>query len=151
VLILGEAGIGKSSLLTALAGEVTADGGTAQVGRAIPGGGTYRAFSSALAPLLRALPADPPAELLPYRTALGRLAPAWSNGATTGDSASGVDPVVLLGEGLLRLLTSRGIAAAGCLLGLEDLHWADPDTLAVVGYLADAARSTPVLIVADLA
>lgn len=88
MLILGEAGIGKSSLLTALADEVTADGGTAQVGRAIPGGGTYRAFSSALAPLLRALPADPPAELLPYRTALGRLAPAWSNGGTTGDSGA---------------------------------------------------------------
>ena len=29
---------------------------------------------------------------------------------------------------------------------LEDLHWADPDTLALVGYLAGAIRSSPVLL-----
>ena len=32
---------------------------------------------------------------------------------------------------------------------LEDLHWADPDTLDLVGYLAGAVTGTRVLLVAD--
>ena len=43
---------------------------------------------------------------------------------------------MVLGEGLLRLL--RALAGErGCLLVLEDLHWADPESLAVLEYLAD--------------
>jgi hypothetical protein len=34
---------------------------------------------------------------------------------------------------------------AGCLLVLEDLHWADPETLAVVDYLADTLAAERVL------
>lgn len=37
------------------------------------------------------------------------------------------------------------VAGDGCVLVLEDLHWADPDTAAVVEYVADNARTTPVL------
>lgn len=48
--------------------------------------------------------------------------------------------MVVLGEGLLRLLVAVG-GSAGCLLLLEDLHWADADTVALVGYLAGASRS----------
>ena len=57
----------------------------------------------------------------------------------------GVDPIVVLGEGVLRLL---GLLAVdrGCVLLLEDLHWADADTLALVEYLAAAARSAGVLL-----
>ena len=54
--------------------------------------------------------------------------------------------MLVLGEGLLRLLIVAGAAAAGCLLVLEDLHWADPDTVAIVGYLADAARHSSIVI-----
>ena len=43
---------------------------------------------------------------------------------------------MLIGEAVVRLLRVLG-GAAGCLLVLEDLHWADPETLAVVDYLAD--------------
>ncbi len=134
-------------MLDSLTADAAASGGRALSGRAIPGGGTYRAFSSALAPVLRTLPADPPEELRPYRAALARLAPAWSSDSDVGGSRSGVDPVVLVGEGLLLLLAGT-TGPAGCLLALEDLHWADPDTLALVGYLADATRSASVLIVA---
>ena len=34
------------------------------------------------------------------------------------------------------------------MLVLEDLHWADPDTLDVLSYLADAASTSPVVLVA---
>ncbi len=61
---------------------------------------------------------------------------------------STVDPAVVLGEGLLRLL--RLLDDIGCLLVLEDLHWADGDTLALVEYLAGAAAGWPVLIAASV-
>src|SRR5690242_18922900 len=51
---------------------------------------------------------------------------------------------VIRGEAVLRLL--RALAgSAGMLLGLEDLQWADPDTLAVVEYLADNLQAERVL------
>jgi len=46
---------------------------------------------------------------------------------------------------VLRLLTTLG--PGGAVLALEDLHWADPDTLAVLEYLADAASGVPVLLI----
>jgi DNA-binding CsgD family transcriptional regulator len=50
------------------------------------------------------------------------------------------------GEAVLRLF--RALAGSAVLLvGLEDLHWADPDSLAVVEYLADNLRAERVLCV----
>ena len=49
----------------------------------------------------------------------------------------------MLGEGVLALL-----AGQPALLVLEDLHWADPDTLDLVRYLAGALVDAPVLLVA---
>ncbi|MDX6644340.1 MAG: hypothetical protein QOK40_67, partial [Miltoncostaeaceae bacterium] len=62
-----------------------------------------------------------------------------------------VDPVpdpspVVVGEAVLRLLSSIGAAAGGALLVLEDLQWADPETLEIVEFLADHARQQPVLV-----
>ena len=59
-----------------------------------------------------------------------------------------LDPTVVLGEGLLRLLRALG-GSAGCLLVLEDLHWADADSVALVEYVAGAAVTWPVLIAAS--
>ena len=56
------------------------------------------------------------------------------------------DPVVVLAEGLLRLLRLALGDAPGCVLRLEDLHWADDDTLALVEHLASAAADSPVLL-----
>jgi hypothetical protein len=54
---------------------------------------------------------------------------------------------VVRGEAVLRVL--RWLARPGGLLVvLEDLHWADPDTLAVLEYLADNLGTLPVLGVA---
>jgi predicted ATPase len=50
------------------------------------------------------------------------------------------------GEAVLRLF--RALAGSAVLLvGLEDLQWADPDSLAVVEYLADNLRAERVLCV----
>jgi DNA-binding CsgD family transcriptional regulator/tetratricopeptide (TPR) repeat protein len=51
--------------------------------------------------------------------------------------------VVVVAEAVLRLL--RVLATNGALVVLEDLHWADLETLAVVEYLTDNLGSEPVV------
>ena len=47
----------------------------------------------------------------------------------------------------MRLLRAHG-DGRGCVLVVEDLHWADPETLAALDYLGDALSTEPVLCVA---
>ena len=51
-----------------------------------------------------------------------------------------------LGEAIVRLLTVIA-GGHGCLLVLEDLHWGDPDTAAVVEYIGDNLASVPAVCV----
>ena len=78
--------------------------------------------------------------LAPYLPTLARLAPQLGPVAPDG-----VSSVMLLGEGLLRL--ARTVPAPGMVLVVEDLHWADPETLALVEYLGDNTREVPLLVV----
>jgi DNA-binding CsgD family transcriptional regulator len=55
----------------------------------------------------------------------------------------------VLAEGIVRLLTAVADGSMVVLV-LEDLHWADQETLSVLEYLADALRSQPVLCVATV-
>ena len=57
--------------------------------------------------------------------------------------------LVFLGEAVLRLLRVLS-PDAGCLLVLEDLHWADGETLALLEYLADNLSAERVLCVGTL-
>ena len=50
---------------------------------------------------------------------------------------------------MLQLLRALG-PDTGCLLILEDLHWADRETLALLEYLADNLSAEPVLCVGTL-
>lgn len=142
VLVTGEAGIGKSRLVAEAATRATRAGRTVLTGRAVDGGGTYRAVAEALAPLLRA-PAATSANGSPFaalRTVLPRLLP--TPGAEV-DATPGIDPTVVLGEAVVAL---SGEVAGGAVLVLEDLHWADADTLDLVAYLADATPAVPLLL-----
>ncbi len=139
-LVVGEAGIGKSRLLAEAVARARRLGLVALRGRAVEGGGAYRAVAEALAGRLRDGRLAERDDLRPYRAALSRLVPGWARPDDAPQSS--VDPAVVLGEGLLRLLGGT----PGCLLVLEDLHWADADTLALVEYLAGAAAGCPVLI-----
>ncbi len=149
LLVTGEAGVGKTRLLDEVAARAVERGLPVLAGRAVQGGGTFRAVAGAVLGLLddpahAALPA-----LRPYRAALGRLLPSWAGSAGEAGSEAGstdADPVVVLAEGLLRLLRPALGPARGCVLRLEDLHWADDDTLALVEHLASAADGSPVLL-----
>ena len=142
VLVSGEPGIGKRSLVADLTGYARSRDAVVLTGRAVPGSGPYRAVSDALLPLLRAGRVRETPALRPFRNALGRILPGW---ATPEPLESGIDPVLLLGEGVLRLLLE--LAAPVRVLVLEDLADADPDTLALLAYLAPAVAELPVLIV----
>jgi predicted ATPase len=147
LLLVGEAGIGKSRLAreadTAAedAGMIVLRGRGVQSASPIP----YRPFAEALCAAVRT--AGPPEnpELLPFRPALGRLVPEWRDERIEGTD----DSVVVLGEAILRFLRIMSIER-GCLVILEDLHWADPESLMILEYLADNLALEPVLCVATL-
>ena len=139
LLITGEAGVGKSRLVEEMRGRASTAGMAVCVGRSVEGGGTYRALTGALAPLIRCDPLLDGPGLRPYRAALRRLLPG---DAPVEPLPPAPDPAVMLGEGVLALLAGRA-----SLLVLEDLHWADPDTLDLVRYLADVLVELPVLLV----
>ena len=146
VLVLGEAGVGKSRLIAEASRLATELGMPVLSGQAVEDCGPFRPVAEALLGRLR--DGDPglaeAAELRPYRSALGRLLPGWADAGP--EVPPGVDPVVVVGEGVLRLLRLIG-GEQGCVLVLEDLHWADRDTLALLEYLASVVAGSPVLLV----
>jgi len=145
--VVGEAGVGKSRLAREIGEHAGAAGLTVLTGRAVVGGApvAFRPLAEAVLGGLRRRDDVDLADLRPFLPALGRLVPQW----LPRETAPGLDSPVLLGEGLLRLL--RALArGGGSLLVLEDLHWADPETLAVLEYLADNVSGEPVACVGTL-
>jgi DNA-binding CsgD family transcriptional regulator len=143
LLVTGEAGIGKSRLLAELVAAAEDRGTVVLTGTAVEDGPAFRPVTQALLPVLREASPESRPELRPYRSALGRLLPDWA--AEDSDERMDVDPALVLGEGVLRLL-DRGSAHV---LVLEDLQWADPDSMALLEYLAVAVRGTTVLCAAS--
>jgi DNA-binding CsgD family transcriptional regulator/tetratricopeptide (TPR) repeat protein len=144
VVLVGEAGIGKTRLLEECIDRGRDAGMAVLIGRAVRSGGAYRALSAALAGALRSAPDDASeagAALGPYRAAMARVLPDFGPPV----SPSG-DPAVEVGEGTLRLLRHQG-AGRGAMLVLDDMHWADPDTVAALEYLTDDLAGQPVLVV----
>ncbi len=141
LFLAGEAGVGKSRLARQATSMATERGFHVLIGRAtesvvpVP----FRPVTEALMKLARAgvVPGSP--ELANHLPVLASLVPEWSK---PGDSRAEISPLIL-GEALIRLLTPPG--AAGTLLVLEDLQWADPETLAIVEYLADNLADARVL------
>jgi DNA-binding CsgD family transcriptional regulator/tetratricopeptide (TPR) repeat protein len=142
VLLSGEPGIGKRTLLADLTDYARSTGAVVLTGRAVEGSGPYRAVSDALLPQLRAGRIRETPELRPFRGVLGRVLPGWSR---PEPPEAGVDPVLMLGEAVLRLLLS--LPGPVRVLVLDDLQSADPDTLALLGYLAPAVAEVAVLVV----
>ncbi len=140
VFLTGDAGVGKSRLVreaTAIAHErgffvLTGRGTESSV--PVP----FRPVSEALMGAARAGVTPDAPGIADYRPALGTLVPEWSR---PSDGDAEVSPVIF-GEALLRMLSLPGRPAG--LLVLEDLHWADPETVAIVEYLADNIGSASV-------
>ncbi len=146
IFLLGEAGVGKSRLAREAERLAVAHGLRVLWGRSVEGGAAvaYRAIAEALLSALRrdGLPHHEP-ELQPFYRILSRLIPDWRE----PDAAPVDDSLVLLSEALIRLLRAMG-CNAGCLLVLEDLHWADSETLSVLEYLSANAADERLVILA---
>ncbi len=156
VFLAGEAGIGKSRLAREVTDWAGERGAVAVTGRAVPTGGStaYRPLTEALLRALRDRPVGHATGLGPWLPALSAIIPvAATGGDDSGNGDVGRHPAAasapVRAEAVLRLL--RWLASpAGLVMVLEDLHWADPDTLAVVEYLSDNLASVPVLCLATL-
>ncbi|MGH3301433.1 MAG: AAA family ATPase [Streptosporangiaceae bacterium] len=140
VFVTGDPGVGKSRLVREATAVAAERGFFVLVGRAtessvpVP----FRPICEALMGAARAGVVPDAPGIADYRHALGTLVPEWSR---PDDSDAEVSPVIF-GEALLRMLSLP--AWPGGLLVLEDLHWADPETVAIVEYLADNVSATGV-------
>lgn len=142
VAVVGERGVGKSRLLREIEQEASAGSRTLVLrGRAVPDGRTpYRPLAEAFVPLI-----DPAAtERLPVavRAGLRALAPH-----RIPDGRSIEPTPLVVAESLCRLLIPRPRPQCGVLVVLEDLHWADPETLEAVEHLAERASEEELLLV----
>ena len=150
VCLVGEAGVGKSRLVRELTAHARERGTVVLSGRAVPGASPlpFRPLTEALLVAGRAGGPPEARELAGFGGQLARLVPDWGAAAPGGADES----PVLVGEAVLRLLRVLGGTGrrAGCLLVLEDLHWSDAETLAVVDYLADTVADEPVLCVVTI-
>ena len=146
VVVLGEAGVGKSRLTAAAAAMARSRGMTMLRGRAAasPTPVPYRPLAEAFLSLLRGSgPPDGP-ELAGLGPALSVVVPAWTR---PGDEPPPESSVILIGEAVLALL--RVVAGtSGVFMLLEDLHWADPGTLELLDYVVDKLDGSGVTVVA---
>lgn len=150
VLVAGEAGTGKTRLVTEFAraahraGGAVLYGGCAE-GDAIP----YAPFCEALHGLAHGLPAAARADLVEHAgSALGILSPAFTSDAGPREPSPGeVDneqfAVWTALSAALDLISDRHPV----LLVLDDLHWANPTTAALVDRLTRGATPTSTCIV----
>jgi len=150
VVITGDPGIGKSRLVLEMTGRAAGRGIRVVTGRAVPESATaaYRPLTDALVQLLRgrAVPGD--ATMEPWLPALGALLPGMAGLAAASGSHSGEASPGIRGEALIQLL--RRLAPQGLVIVLEDLHWADPDTVALMEYLGEHLDGESLLCVLTL-
>ncbi|MBV8756422.1 MAG: AAA family ATPase [Deltaproteobacteria bacterium] len=147
VVVSGPAGVGKSRLVDEAARSAPHAGSAVLVGRCLPS-----ALPDPYRPIREALLALPPETAVDVTRSLGALAAALS--AIVPTLASGEVPVkpespVVLAEALLRALTVIGGATAAVLV-VEDIQWADAETLHAIEYMAHHASSRRVAAVCTM-
>jgi DNA-binding CsgD family transcriptional regulator len=149
-VITGEAGIGKSRLIRELARMAAGRQVPVVMGRAVPASASaaYRPVTEALLQLLRRRPLPDDPSLAPWLPHLAVLLPGAVAGGPAAGLGRGVDSQAVRGEAVLQLL--RRLGPDGLVVALEDLHWADPDTVSLVEYLADNAAGQPLLFAVSL-
>ncbi|MGH9085731.1 MAG: ATP-binding protein, partial [Acidimicrobiales bacterium] len=143
-IVTSAAGVGKTRLVRELGSWALAQGAVVLAGRCSPTGRAtpLRPWREALLAAARG-GRSPGTELQAFTPALARLVPEW--GEPGADGAT-----LVLGEAALRVLSSWTRPGVGALLVIEDLQWADAESLAVLEYVVDNLAEAPVLVVATL-
>ena len=150
-LIAGEAGVGKTRLVSEAASIATARGmrvlvgGCADIG---DGGVPYGPIVEALRSLVRELDSETLDGIVgASRRDLARLVPSLSPDIPLDDGAQSQALQARLLDALLGLI-QRLAEAAPVVLVVEDLHWADPATRDTIAFLARNLRSDRAILVA---
>jgi DNA-binding CsgD family transcriptional regulator len=150
VLVAGEAGMGKSRLISELAGRAAATGMTVIVGECLPLGEgelPYAPIVGALRSLVRQREASELDALLrPAHEDLVTLLPELS---FTGDGLQDFSGEGSQGRLFEQLLTLLATAAreAPLVLVVEDFQWADRSTRDFLSFLVRAARREPIALI----
>jgi DNA-binding CsgD family transcriptional regulator/tetratricopeptide (TPR) repeat protein len=147
VLVGGEAGVGKTRLVTELTARCGTDGTRVLAGGCVPVGDGALPYAP-IVEALRALVGDVGAGALrelvgPSWPELARLLPAMGD-PEAGPAGQGAQPRLF--ELLLGLL-GRLSEQAPLLLVVEDLHWADRSTRDLLAFLVRNLRRERVLVV----
>jgi DNA-binding CsgD family transcriptional regulator len=153
VLLAGEAGVGKTRLLTELCRRARAEGATVLIGHCVDLGAVglpYLPFAEALRELAQlAGDTGPVAESLRSRPALDRLITRSDRPAVVpagGDEDAGR---LQLFDAVFGLLAEAAEAGPPLLLVLEDLHWADQSTRDLLASLLARLRADRLAVVAS--
>jgi DNA-binding CsgD family transcriptional regulator len=139
LLVLGEAGIGKTTLLTAALAMARQRGLRSLRGVAMESGSSLP-YLPLLAPLAECVTDDPdhPSCGLVRAELLGEIAPEPDPDGGRDDARA-----ARLVEAVYRLISARPT-----LLAVDDIQWADPATLAILDYISHRAVDVPLAIVA---
>jgi predicted ATPase/DNA-binding CsgD family transcriptional regulator len=146
LVVRGPAGVGKSRLIREFSAWVKGQGGLVLTGRCTP-----TAFDFPLRPVREALlgatrsGVRPGPGLAPFLPALATLVPEWAPSPPPAEP----NPVVIA-EGVLRFMGTLVRGDAAPVLMLEDVQWADRETLALLDYLADNLAGAPHMIITAL-
>ncbi|MFI6679658.1 AAA family ATPase [Kribbella sp. NPDC050470] len=146
-LVAGEAGIGKTRLVSELCDRVRQSGSTVLSGCCIDAVGTglpYLPLVEALRPLHATAALD---DLTGDLSELVRLIPELGDSPSASTPSTRADTQLRLFHETVELL-DRVSEDQAVVLVLEDLHWADASTLGLLSYLAHAVRDHRILVVA---
>jgi DNA-binding CsgD family transcriptional regulator/tetratricopeptide (TPR) repeat protein len=141
VLVGGEAGIGKTRLVDEFVAALSGDARVLRGGCVPLTGGLlpYAPVAEMLRGLAQSMPAADLVELTgPDLPVLAAFLPELAEG-TEPPSPHGIDQYRLFAA--LRRLLERLAVATTLVVVLEDLHWADPSTRALVAYLVHGMRT----------
>ena len=149
-LIGGEAGVGKTRLISELNAEAAQAGFRVLTGQCLELGAEgllLAPLADALRTLARSTPPEELADALgPAWNGLARLLPEPMLGSAPGPAAADIQTAQLL-ELVLGLLT-RLSSTRPVLFVFEDLHWADQSTLDLIAFLVRSLRDAPVFLIA---
>ena len=151
VLVSGEPGIGKTTLVAKAARAAHAEGsnvvyGGAEEDLAVP----YRPWVAALSNLVDGIPAEPLGQFAEENgLALARLLPALARVVGNETPAAGTDADAerfMIMEGAVRLLAFAS-RTTPVVVVLDDLHWADAATLQLLRHLVGSSLPMRVMVV----
>ena len=153
VFIVGEGGIGKTRLASAIADRALKRGWNVVIGRAYPveTGVPYALFSDALLPLVSKL--DPATLSLLTRGGVSELAhvfPHLSGSGARDKGSAGADPSEIKARLLWNFTQFLGRLSAKqqLLIILENLQWADASSLELLHFVARQLKEHKILLLA---